>query len=282
MAAFGRGLITACSALLALGVASGALAADLTYGKSIAPPAPTEDWYMTIGVSGVLEPDYPGSDGYTVRPNLIFSIDKASDLNEFRSVDDNPSIAFLDTGTFRFGAVGRLDWGRDEDDSNRLKGLGDVGMGVEGGAFAEWYALDWLRLRAELRYGVGGFTGITGDLAADVIYTMDRWLFAVGPRLSYAGSGYMTAYYGITPMQSITATLLGNPMPVYDAGGGFDEVGVTGQLTYNFRNGFEAGVYGGYGYLLGDAASSPLTGDRNQFKAGISLSYTFSIGKAWW
>ncbi|WP_454917195.1 MipA/OmpV family protein [Xanthobacter sediminis] len=254
----------------------------MTFGKSIAPPAPVEEWYLTIGASGVLEPEYPGADSYTVRPSLIFSIDKASDLNTFRSVDDNPSIAFLDTGTFRLGAVGKLDWGRDEDDSDRLRGLGDVGISVEGGAFAEWYALSWLRLRAELRYGAGGFSGIAGDFAADVIYTMDRWRFAVGPRLSYAGSGYTESYFGITPLQSITATLLGNPMPVYNAGGGFDEVGVTGQLTYNFRNGFEAGVYGGYGYLLGDAASSPLTSDRNQFRTGVSLSYTFSIGPAWW
>lgn len=282
MVAFGRGLITACSAFLALGAAGGARAADMTYGKSAAPPPPVEEWYMTIGASGVLEPDYPGSNGYTVRPNLIFSIDKASDLNEFRSVDDNPSIAFLDTGTFRLGAVGKLDWGRDENDSDKLRGLGDVGIGVEGGAFAEWYALNWLRLRAELRYGAGSFTGIAGDFAADAIYTMDRWRFAVGPRLSYAGSGYMETYFGITPLQSITATLLANPLPVYKASGGFDEVGVTGQLTYNFRNGFEAGLYGGYAYLLGDAGSSPLTTDRNQFRTGISLSYTFSIGKAWW
>ncbi|MFG1451348.1 MipA/OmpV family protein [Xanthobacter sp. V2C-8] len=279
MAVFGRGLITACLALCATG---SAMAGDLASSPSAAPRATIEDWYLTIGLSGRLEPDYPGSGSYTVRPGAIFSIAKASQLNVFRSVDDNPSIAFLDTGTFRAGAVGRLDWGRDEDASDRLTGMGDIGMGVEAGGFAEWYALDWLRLRAELRYGMGSFSGFAGDLAADVIYTMDRWRFAVGPRLSYAGSGYMETYFGITPLQSLTATAMGNPLPVYQAGGGFDLVGVTGQLTYNFRNGFEAGVYGGYGYLLGDAGDSPLTSDRNQFRTGVSLSYTFNIGKAWW
>ncbi|MDQ0504588.1 MipA/OmpV family protein [Xanthobacter agilis] len=282
MAAFGRGLITVCCASFALGAGGSALAADLSYGFGTAPKATVEDWYLTIGVSGRVEPDYPGSDGYTIRPGVIFSIDKASQLNTFRSVDDNPSIALFDTGTFRIGAVGRLDWGRDDSDSDRLTGLGDIGTSVEGGGFTEWYALPWLRLRAELRYGVGGFSGVTGDLAADAIYTMDRWRFAVGPRLSYAGSGYMSTYFGVTPLQSATATLLGNPLPVFNAGGGFDLVGVTGQLTYNFRNGFEAGMFGGYGYLLGDAASSPLTSDSSQFRAGLSLSYTFNIGKAWW
>ncbi len=282
MVALGRGLLTACLASVALGCASAAMAADVTIGNGTAQPATTEDWYVTIGISGRVEPDYPGADSYAIRPRGIFSIAKASQLNVFRSVDDNPSIAFFDTGAFRIGAVGKLDWGRDEDASDRLTGLGDIGMGVEGGGFAEWYPFDWLRLRAELRYGVGGFSGFTGDLAADAIYTMDRWRFAVGPRLSYAGSGYMSTYFGVTPVQSLNATLLGNPLPVYDAGAGFDLVGVTGQLTYNFRNGFEAGVYGGYGYLLGDAASSPLTSDKNQFRTGISLSYTFNIGKSWW
>lgn len=282
MAAVGRRIISAGVVAASLCAAGSALAGDLAYGTNSAPKPVTEDWYLTLGASGQLEPDYPGSDGYTVRPSLIFSISKASDLNTFRSVDDNPSIALLNAGPFSMGAVGRLDWGRDESDSDRLRGLGDIGVAVEAGGFAQWYALPWLRLRTELRYGVGGFSGLRGDLAADAIYTMDRWRFAVGPRLSYAGSGYMNTYYGVTPQQAAMAGLLGNPTPVYNAGGGFNLVGANAQLTYNFRNGFEAGLYGGYGYLLGDAGSSPLTSDRNQFLTGVSLSYTFNIGKAWW
>ncbi len=269
--------------MLAAAAGAPAAAADL-YASRAAPAAKpsAEDWYLTIGVSGRVEPDYPGADDYAFRPGAIFSISKASGLNVFRSVDDNPSVALLDTGSFRVGAVGRLDWGRDEDSSDRLTGLGDVDMSIEAGGFAEWYPFQWLRLRGELRYGMGGFDGVTGDLAADLIYTMDRWRFAVGPRLSYAGSGYMGTYFGVTPLQSLSATLQGNPLPVFNAGAGFDAVAATAQVTYNFRNGFEAGVYGTYGYLLGDAAASPLTSDESQFKAGVSLSYTFNMGKSWW
>lgn len=245
-------------------------------------PSANEDWYLTLGASGQIEPDYPGADGYTVRPGLIFSIRKASQLNVFRSVDDNPSVALFDTGTFRIGAVGRIDWGRSEDDAFRLTGTGDIGLSVEAGGFAEWYVTEWLRTRAELRYGVGGFEGIRGLLGADVIIPAGQWRFAVGPRLTYGGSGYMETFFGVTPVQSALGTLQGNWLPVYNAGAGFDLVGATAQLTYNFRNGFEAGVYGTYGRLLSDAASSPLTSDANQFMAGVSLSYTFNIGKAWW
>lgn len=246
------------------------------------PPSANEDWYLTIGVSGSAEPSYPGADSYGFRPGLIFSVRKASQLNVFRSIDDNPSFALFDTGNFRLGAVGRIDWGRDASDSSRLTGLGDVDPALEAGGFAEWYITDWLRTRAELRYGVGGFEGVRGLIGADVILPYGQWRFAVGPRLTYGGAGFMESYFSVTPAQSALATALGNPLPAYNASAGFDLVGVTAQLTYNFRNGFETGVFGSYGRLLGDAASSPITSDANQFAAGVSVSYTFNIGKSWW
>ncbi|MEP9351147.1 MipA/OmpV family protein [Xanthobacter sp. KR7-225] len=270
--------------LLGAGACGGAAAADLFSPPPPTPVAPSvnEDWYMTVGVSGAAEPSYPGADNYAFRPGLIFSIRKASQLNVFRSIDDNPSLAVFDTGNFRVGAVGRIDWGRDASDSSRLLGLGDVDPALEAGGFAEWYVTDWLRTRAELRYGVGGFEGIRGLLGADVILPYGQWRFAVGPRLTYGGSGYMETYFGVSAAQSAVATALGNPLPVYTPGSGFDLVGATAQLTYNFRNGFETGVFASYGRLLGDAASSPLTSDANQFMAGLSVSYTFNIGKSWW
>ncbi|WP_029005203.1 MipA/OmpV family protein [Azorhizobium doebereinerae] len=273
---------TALVALVLLG-AQGAQAADYPT-KPVAPAmaGTQEDWYLTIGGSARAVPEYPGSDDYGFSPKLIFGISKASSLYAFRSVDDNPSIALFDTGRFRIGAVGKLDWGRDEDDNAKLNGLGNVDTSIEVGGFAEWYPVDWLRLRGELRYGFGGFEGIMGDLAADVIIPYQSWRLAVGPRVSFAGSGYMQAYYGVTPFQAVSANFVGNPLPVYQAGGGLNAWGATAQLTKNFGNGFEAGVYGSYYRLVGDAADSPLTQSANQFIGGVSLSYTFNMGKSWW
>lgn len=272
----------ALAALLSLGALQAHATDYPTAPPMPAPPGTQEDWYLTIGGSIRAVPEYPGSDDYTASPKLIFNISKASSLNAFRSVDDNPSIAFFDTGRFRIGAVGKLDLGRDQDDNAKLRGLGDVGTSVELGGFAEWYAFDWLRLRGELRYGFGGYEGLMGDLAADFIIPYQSWRFAVGPRLSFASSGYMQAYYGVTPLQAVSARFVGNPLPVYSAGGGLDAWGATAQLTKNFGNGFEAGVYGSYYRLVGDASDSPLTQSSNQFIAGVSLSYTFNMGKSWW
>ncbi|MGQ3675706.1 MipA/OmpV family protein [Xanthobacter sp. TB0139] len=259
--------------------AGSAQAADDVFG---AQNAVKEDWYVTIGGRATAAPSYPGADQHSFRPSLIFSIARASERNVFHSVDDTPSIALFNRHGFRAGVAGMIDWGRNESDSDRLRGVGTIGYSVLAGGFAEWYPVEWLRLRAELLYGMGGFEGVRGDVRADFIYNQGPWHFAIGPRLSYAGSDYMQTYYGVTATQAALATFLLNPMSAYQAGSGFDKVGATAQLSYNFENGITAGVYGTYGYLIGDAADSPLVEDRNQFTTGVTLSYTFNMGPGLW
>lgn len=267
---------------MASGVIGTAGAADLYPIKSPAPPPVQEDWYVTIGASGTMQAKYPGSDDYTIRPGLILSIGKESSLNTFSSVDDSPSFSIINLPSFRAGPAGRLNWGRDESDSDRLRGLGDVDLAAEVGGFAEWYVVEWLRLRGELRYGFGGYEAVMGNLSADAVFTNGPWQYAIGPRLSYGGNDYMQAFYGVTPFQARMAARWWNPLPVFNASGGFDSAGVLAQVTYKFGNGITAGAFGSYSRLLGDAASSPLTDDKNQWTAGLSLSYTFNIGTAWW
>ncbi|MGE4371768.1 MAG: MipA/OmpV family protein [Xanthobacter sp.] len=269
--------------VLALGAAflatGAAQAADYTFGTQ---NAVKEDWYVTIGGRASASPSYPGADDYSFRPSLIFSIARASERNVFHSVDDTPSIALINRNGFRAGVAGTIDWGRSESNGDRLRGLGTIDYSLLAGGFAEWFPVEWLRLRAELLYGMGGFSGVRGDLRADFIYNQGRWHFAAGPRLSYAGSDYMQTYYGVTASQAALATFLFNPMRPYQASSGFDEVGATAQLSYNFDNGITAGVYGAYSYLIGDAADSPLVDDKNQFTTGVTLSYTFNMGPGLW
>lgn len=278
--ALGLGICVA--AVASLSAPSEAQTASGSVPPAMPAPAKQEDWYLTIGVSGRAVPEYPGSDDYTIRPGLVFRVAKASGLNAFRSVDDNPSLALFDTGNFRVGAVGRIDWGRDEDANDRLTGLGNVDASLELGGFTEWFPVSWLRLRGELRYGFGGYEGWIGNAAADLIVPMDQWRFAVGPRLSFASSAFNEAYFGVTPFQALSANFLGNPLPVYNAGSGINGWGITAQLERNFGNGFLAGVWGTYGRIVGSAADSPLVEDANQYSVGLSIAYTFNMGKSWW
>ncbi|WAC25907.1 MipA/OmpV family protein [Ancylobacter sp. SL191] len=282
------GLVVLASSV---GIATMASAADMSVGMPAtasatvsAPAAVDREWTITVGGYVMAQPDYMGSDDYEAAFRPIISISRADKLSRWRSFNDNASIALYDTGKVEAGITGKIDWKRDAGDSDDLRGLDDVDYAYEIGGYAQWYPVDWLRLRADLRYGFGGFEGAVADFAIDAIYFTDFWggmAISAGPRMTLASSGYIDAYYGITPEESASAIALGNNLGTYEAGGGLYSVGFGGQILKRFTPAILGSVFAEYKYLADDAADSPLVvqnGDRNQFQAGVSLSYTFFLG----
>ena len=99
--------------------------------------------------------------------------------------------------------------------------------------------------------------------------------------MTLASSGYINTYFGISPLEAQVAQLLGNNVTPYEAGGGVYSVGFGGQVLKRFTENITGSIFAEYKYLMDDAADSPLVvqnGDRNQFQAGVSLSYTFFLG----
>lgn len=289
---YGLGIMQSVS-FARVGVLLGALAlptfaeaADLSVGTpATAATAPSSrEWTLTLGGYVLAEPEFYGSDQYEAAFKPIISITRADKLSEFTSFNDNPSFAFFDTGVFEVGIVGKLDWERDSSDYRALKGLDDVDTAFEVGGYAQWYPADWLRLRGEVRYGFGGFEGVVADLTADAIYRSDWWggvTFSAGPRMTITSSGFVDAYFGISDEEVIRAAEHNNFYTPYDPDGGIYSVGVGGQIFKDFGNGFRGSIFGEYRYLTDEAADSPIViqnGDRNQFQAGVSLSYTFFLG----
>ncbi|TCT02677.1 outer membrane protein [Aquabacter spiritensis] len=241
-----------------------------------------DNWYLTLGLGVRVQPSYPGGQQYLGVPFPVINLSKGRELYDFQSVDDSSSIALFDNGSISTGAAWSLNFGRDEDDSPHLTGLGDVDPTFELGGFVQWFPVNWFRFRGELRYGMGGFSGWVADLGADFIVPYEQWRFSLGPRLSFAGSGYMDTFYGVTASQAAVASFYGNALPIYRPSSGLDSWGLTAQMTRNFGDGFTWGMYATYANLVGSASDSPVTSNRNQFEAGMSLSYAFNLGKAWW
>lgn len=240
------------------------------------------NWYLTLGLGVRFENSYPGGDQYRAVPFPVINLAKGKELYDFQSVDDSSSITFFDIHGFSAGPAWSLNLGRDEDVAGNLAGLGDVKPTFELGGFVQWFPVSWFRLRGEMLYGMGGFDGWVGNAGADFIAANGPWRFAIGPRVNFAGNGYMEAFYGVTPFQSTVATYFANPLPTYQASSGIETWGVTAQVTRYMGNGFTLGAYGSYNRVVGDAADSPLTQNANQFEAGMSLSYAFNLGKSWW
>jgi len=248
-----------------------------------APP----DWIVTIGAEGRVLPAWPGAPdskfGYSGMP--LFSVRKDGTPPEFFGPRDSFGFSVLDLGQFKLGPAVRLVWERKASSYAALNGLGNVNFAVQGGAYAEFWAVPWLRLRGEVRQGVGGETGVTGDLFLDAVVPAGPLRFSAGPRLTLQSAAAIAPYFSITTTQSLNSKIAGLPqLPVYNAGGGLYSYGGGGQIEYFFNPQWSAHTFAEYERLAGSAADSPLVTERgspNQFTFGVGGTYSFNM-RPWW
>ena len=239
-------------------------------------PSVSGNWTASIGIGGEYRPDFQGSKNWMLIPVPIFSIRRAGTTAEFRGPRDSASIALLDFGDLRAGPAAKFVAARKSADHSELNGLGDVKAAFELGGFAEYYPVDWLRLRSELRQGIGGHKGTVADVSADFIVPLiDRLTISAGPRFTWKSTKAVAPYFGVDAVQSLASGL-----PVFDPKGGAYSVGFGSQVSYRINPHWEVHAYVEYEKLLGDAANSPLVrlrGSSNQTTVGLGASYSFDF-----
>ncbi len=178
------------------------------------------------------------------------------------------------TSPWSAGPAVKIDFGRSEDDSPKLRGLGDVGTSVELGAFVGYRSgTSQFRLRAR-RDVVGSTSGILIDAeASTALIETDRLFARAGAQLVWANSKYTNAYFGVTPAKSIASGL-----PVYGAKSGLYDASVTLSLEYLLTDRWSALAVLGYTRMLGSAKDSPLVrlrGSPNQANVAAFAIYAF-------
>jgi outer membrane protein len=239
-------------------------------------PSPSGSWTATVGLGGEYRPDFEGSKNWMLLPVPIISIRRAGSMANFRGPRDSTGIALIDFGNLRVGPAAKFVAARKSADHSELNGLGDVKAAFELGGFVEYYAADWLRLRSELRQGVGGHKGTVADVSADFIVPLvDRLTISAGPRFTWKSTKATAPYFGVDAAQSLASGL-----PVFDAKGGAHAVGFGSQIAYRINPQWEVRAYVEYEKLLGDAANSPLValrGSSNQTTVGLGASYSFDF-----
>jgi outer membrane protein len=239
-------------------------------------PSPSGLWTVTVGVDGELMPDFEGAKAYMLSPVPIFSVRRAGTPDRFRSPRDGASLTLVEFDGFHAGPVGRLRPARNAADNSALTGLGDVNMALELGGFAEYFPVDWLRARVEVRQGFGGHHGVVADLSADVIVPLvERLVWSAGPRFTLEDTRATAPYFGINAAQAMASGLA-----MFDAKGGAHSVGAGTQVRYQINPQWEAHSYVEYDRLLGSAAASPLVAQRgspNQLTVGLGASYSFDV-----
>ena len=246
-------------------------------GLTVSSPAAAQDnndIRVRVGLGGQLEPKFIGSDDVEFGP--LWDIDLARGTNPFpfESPDDSFGIRLFSKGGFTAGPAANVEWKRKESDVGAP--VGKVKTTIEAGGFAEYMASETIRLRADLRKGLGGHEGLVGSLGADRIWRDgDRYVFSIGPRVLFSNARYQRAYFGVDDDASLASGL-----PAYRPGGGIYAVAAASGLSYQFNPRFGAFGFARYERLVGDAAKSPILrdlGSRNQLSGGIGLNYTFTV-----
>jgi outer membrane protein len=253
---------------------SAAIAALALLGATSALAEDGADWRVRVGAGAQLVPDFPGADSDRVLPLFDLSFVRGSEPFRFKAADDSPGLRLVSTDRFAFGPVVNLQPKRKESDVGAA--VGSVPMTVEAGAFAAYFPIPSLRLRAEVRKGIGGHDGVVGAIGADQIWRDgDRYVFSIGPRLLFSDSRYQREYFGISPAASLATGL-----PVYRPSSGIHGVGLNSGIYYQFSPKWGLFGFARYTRLVGDAADSPLIrafGSRNQLSGGLGLTYTFVV-----
>jgi len=266
-----------------------ALAADLDLPPPAPPPAaPTyapavPDWIVTIGGEARAIPAWPGAPTnlYQLVGFPLLVVQKPGQPPFFFGARDSFGIPILDLGNFQLGPVGRIVWPRYGSQYTQLNGLGDVNWALQLGGFAQYWPTPWLRLRGEIRQGVGGETGVTGDLFADLVVPLGQFRLSGGPRMTLQSTPAVSPYFSITAAQAANSTVSGLPaLPVYAATGGFYSYGAGGQIEYFWTQQWQTHAVVEFERLTGSAADSPLVtmrGSPNQFTVGLGATYTFGM-----
>ncbi|MES0862784.1 MipA/OmpV family protein [Ruegeria sp. SCPT10] len=249
--------------------------------------ASDKDWAFYIGAGGGLVPEYQGSDEYELAPLVTF---EGVWRDRFVISDQGLGAFLYDQNGFRVSAAVGYGGGRDEDDSDDLKGLGDIDNSAVLSLGTQFDLGQSLTATADVRKFLGGSEGtvVSLGLQTQVPFGVIRGALAPtgrpyndetsqngvvligGVSVDWADEDYNQSFFGVTSTQSARSGLR-----QYRAESGVNALNV--ELGVSKQIGRSWGVTGllAYSRLLGDAADSPIVKSKGNYAAVVSVAYQF-------
>ncbi|WP_337997587.1 MipA/OmpV family protein [Oleispirillum naphthae] len=253
---------------------------------------------LILGAGAGWKPDYLGSDDYEATPLPMLYYGWSGEAAASPASGYKTSLGLIDvqagfpngvdvgvarvatpTRNFTLRLGGGYRFGRDADDNDALKGMGDIdGQGIARITLASEPANP---RRIGTSYGIKYEADITDETNGDTFSLFVGHTLPVTPRttltlsgnLRWADDDEMQAYFGVSPAQAARSGHVR-----FEAGSGFSDAGLSARLDWSFAEHWL--LSGGLGYtrLLGDAADSPLVdgdGSANQFILTTAIAYRF-------
>ena len=228
-----------------------------------------KDWSVRLGAIGMYKPEYEGADEYDFQgfPMIDISLRDTFFLNPIKGV----GAYFWNRNNVKLGASVGYSFGRNEDDSSDLDGLGDIDGGATANVLFEWAIEDFSLSASYEKQFTGHDTGYQVHVGLGYSLRLGKkTMLKPSVKTTYSSSEYMEEYFSISAGQS---TLSG--LPVYDADAGFKSLGLQFLALHRLAGHWGLQAMAGYKRLVGDTADSPVVKDKNQYLLGVGLSYSF-------
>lgn len=229
------------------------------------------EWQFVLGASTALHPIYDGSRTYLV------SVGPAVDIRyrdiAFASVGEGIGVNLLRGDNYRAGIALAYDLGRRVSQyPSHLQGLGNIEPAPVIKLFAS-YAVSKsfpLVIRTDIRRVVGGADGWIGDLGAYLPLpgSSRKFVMFAGPSITYGAGDYMQHVFGVDDVQAERSGY-----PRYNASAGLEAAGIGFSATWFFRKHWLLNIDTAVDRLLGSAAASPITQERNQGIIALAVAY---------
>lgn len=266
-----------CLTFLLFGAAPNALAADAGLAEQTPEPPfdqarlhnekPKSNWSLIVGAGASYEPDYEGSDDFEVVPIpvIVFT------YGDWLEIDPGGiAVTALRYEGFALAARVGYESGRDEDDNDRLDGLGDIDFAATVGAKAS-YTWNAFEFYGTIDQTINGSESLIGTVGAEFKAPVtERLILGAGVEAVIANDKHMESYFGVNAAQSARSGL-----PEYKAEAGLKRVNVSASATYMLSENWLVRGETSLGILTGDAADSPIVEEKLQPSASLFVGYKF-------
>lgn len=266
-----------CLALLGLTMTAPVVFADDLLAQDNATSVPSEPsnamfralrgWQVIAGGGVMLRPKYEGGDEYEVSPIPFVS----AQFGDYVTVNPRGvGYKALNYGPFSFEMSLGYQSGRDEDDGDALRGMGDIDWGVTvgGKATAEFGPVG---LFVSVEKILGGSDGLLAEAGIEVQQPISNSVILGAEAVAtFADDNYMESYFGVSALQSARS---GHAR--YNAEAGLKSAGVGVSATWLMTEHWLLRGEQRIEFLTGDAADSPVVVDEVQSRTMLMLGYRF-------
>ncbi len=223
---------------------------------------------VTVGGGAAYSPKYMGAKAQHLQAFPLIDYRRSNGF--FAGTGNGIGFNFARSGPAAYGVRLTADLGRKESLDGRLRGMGDIEIRPEAGAFFNYALAEGLEATHSLRYGSGdSHKGVVADFGLS--YTqpiLPRTLLGMGVAASWVNAQHMQSYFGITAQQSQSSG-----WAAYSPKAGLRDARINLLLSVSLseRSGISFGVSANQ---LGEQAkNSPLTQKARSLSAFGGFSY---------